>query len=242
MDYLCLAAGKGTRFGALGRYLQKALYPVDLTPFLEFSIRNLTRSATFDPESDRLTILVGHHGEQVRAYFGARYGPLRIRYVEQREPKGTGHALRVAHDALRPDAPVVAWLADLYVPVAAFEALVREPTPNALTVAPGGEDRNADVRVTVRDARIARAWRGEGPLADVGLWKLEPRLLAGMTEATGREIRALPNLQRHIDAGATLAAVAATEWLHLGGTAPSPEANLRHVVQRVRQLETEHAE
>lgn len=237
MDYVCLAAGKGTRFGALGRILQKALYPVDLTPFLELSIRNLSRSGAFDPARDRLTILVGHLGEQVRTYFGEQYGPLRIRYAEQEEQRGTGHALRVLHQTLRPRGPVVAWLADLYVPQDAFATLAALDAENVLTVAPAGDDDNLSVRVTEREGRIERCWHGAGPLADVGLWKLAPDVLEGMRETTGTEIRALPNLQRHVDAGAHVAAMRIPEWLHLGGTRPTPEENLRRVVRRIRELE-----
>ena len=93
------------------------------------------------------------------------------------------------------------------------------------------------MRVTEREGRIERCWHGAGPSADVGLWKLDPDVLEGMRETTGTEIRALPNLQRHIDAGAHVAAMRLPEWLHLGGTHPTPEENLRRVVRRIRELE-----
>jgi NDP-sugar pyrophosphorylase family protein len=237
MDYVCLAAGKGSRFGELGRYLQKAMYPVGLTPFLELSIRNLLRSRATDPRRDRLTLLVGHHGEQIRAYFGARYGALPIRYLQQGKAGGTGHALRVLHDALRPTVPVVAWLADLYVPAHAFEAVARHPDANVLTLAPAGDDDNLSVRVSLDDGRVTRAWYGDGPLADIGLWKLEPRVMADMTEATGHEVRALPNVQRAIQSGVRVGVLEVAEWVHLGGVQPTPEANVRDVVRRIHALE-----
>ena len=103
MDFVCLAAGKGTRFGALGRYLQKCMLPVALTPFLEYTVRNLRRNPACDPERDRLLVLVGHRGEQVRAYFGDAYEGLPIRYLEQGEARGTGHALATVAAALEGD-------------------------------------------------------------------------------------------------------------------------------------------
>jgi len=237
MDIVCLAAGKGTRFGRLGRYLQKCMLPFGLTPFLEFSVRNLCACNALDPSRDRLTFLVGHHGEQVRAYFGDAYEGLPLRYLEQGEARGTGHALARIAEALAPDAPVLVWLADLYVPTELFTGALRHDATNLLTLAPGGVDDNASVRVTTEGARVTRAWYGRGPLADIGLWKLEPGVMAAMTEPTGAEIRALPNLQRQIEAGLEVGWLEADEWLHLGGTEPTPETNVLAVQRRVLQLE-----
>ncbi|MEJ2288784.1 MAG: NTP transferase domain-containing protein [Deinococcales bacterium] len=237
MDVVCLAAGKGTRFGRLGRYLQKCMLPVGLTPFLEFSVRNLRTSGAVDPARDRLTFVVGHLGEQVRAYFGDEYDGLPLRYVEQGEARGTGHALAQVAGALAGDRPAVVWLGDLYVPAELFAAVAGHPSANVLTLAPGGIDANASVRITTDGARVKQAWYGRGPLADVGLWKLEPAVMAAMTEATGTEVRALPNLQRAIDAGLEVGWLEAEEWVHLGGTEPTPEANVLAVQRRVLQLE-----
>ncbi len=237
MDIVCLAAGKGTRFGQLGRYLQKCMLPVGLTPFVEYSVRNLRASAALDPARDRLTFLVGHHGEQVRAYFGDTYDGLRVRYLEQGEARGTGHALAHIAASLEPDAPVLVWLGDLYVPTASFDGALRHDAANLLTLAPGGVDDNASVRVTTEGPRVTQAWYGRGPLADIGLWKLEPAVMRAMTEPTGAEIRALPNLQRQIEAGLEVGWLEADAWLHLGGTEPTPEANVLAVARRVLQLE-----
>ena len=236
MEFVCLAAGKGSRFGRLGRYLQKCMLPVGLTPFLEYSVRNLVASPAVDPGRDRLTFLVGHHGEQLRAYFGNAYDGLPLRYLEQGEAGGTGHALARIAEALPGSAPAVVWLGDLYVPSALFTAIVRAPDANVLTLAPGGIDANASVRVTTEGQRVTQAWYGRGPLADIGLWKLEPAVMAAMTEPTGAEVRALPNLQRQIEAGLGVGWLEAEAWIHLGGTEPTPEANVLEVQRRVLEL------
>ncbi len=237
MDALCLAAGKGTRFGHLGRYLQKCMYPVGLTPFLAFSVGNLLASGAVRPGRDRLTLVVGHHGEQVRAYFGREVDGLEVGYLEQPDPRGTGHALALAHEGLRPDAPLLCWLADGYVPAGRFAELAAHSDDTVLTLAPGHPDENPTVRVDVAGGRVTRAFRGGGERFDVGAWKLSPRTMAGMTDvAENGEIRMLPNLQRLIDEGAEVGWLAADEWLHLGGTAPTPEANVARVEARVREL------
>ena len=277
VEFVCLAAGRGTRFGRLGAYLQKCMYPIGLTPFVAFAVRNLTRSAGFDAARDRLTFVVGHHAEQVEAYFGDAYpvasgreeadpggvapsadrarpsrksrtnsaaadtgsgSMLEVRYVRQEEPLGTGHALHVAARALAPSEPVIAWLADLYVPAELFARVRAHPGENVLTVCPDPHGDNPNVAVTKDGPRIARAWQGTGPSYDIGLWKLSPAVLGAMLGREVDEVRALPSLQREIDAGrANVGWVDADAWIHLGGTAPSPEANVRDVARRIFALE-----
>ena len=236
MDYVCLAAGKGTRFGRLGDYLQKCMYPVGLRPFLELSVQNLLQSRTLNPTQDRLILVVGHHAEQVRNYFGEVYEGLRLKYLTQPQALGTGHALHLVWETYRPSQPVIVWLADLYVPTSLFERIYAHPEANVQTLAPGPEDENAKVRVTTAGERVTRAWGGAGDY-DTGLWKLSPEVLQGVTMQTGSEVRVLPNLQKAIEAGARVGFVRADAWLHLGGTKPSPEANVREVVARVLELE-----
>lgn len=241
MDAFCLAAGKGTRFGELGRYLQKCMYPVGLTPFLAFSVANLLASGAVRPGRDVLTLIVGHHGDQVRAYFGADVDGLEVRYLEQTDPRGTGHALALAHAAFAPQRPVLCWLADGHVPARIFAELAAHAADTALTLAPGHQGENATVRVDTEGGRVVRAFRGSGERFDIGAWKLAPAALAAMTDAADDgEIRMLPNLQREIDLGTEVGRevgwVAADEWLHLGGTAPTPEANVARVEGRIRAL------
>jgi len=58
-----------------------------------------------------------------------------------------------------------------------------------------------------------------------------------MHQPTGAEVRALPNLQRQIEAGLAVGWLEAAEWLHLGGTEPTPEANVLAVTRRLLELE-----
>lgn len=244
MDYICLAAGQGSRFGRLGTYLQKCMYPIALQPFLEYSIRNLRHSATLDLEQDCLILVVGHHAEQVRRYFGDSYDGLSIHYVEQAQPLGTGHAIYTAWEAVGCDSPlldsaetVIVWLADLYVKSSLFEAVAHHPMPNVQTIAPGPDDENPNVRVSFNAERITTAWRGDSEQYDIGLWKLSPAVVRGMTSRKVDEFRVMPNLQHALENGAAIGYVQADEWIHLGGTRPTASENVQQVAQRVLELE-----
>ena len=240
MEYVCLAAGHGTRFGTLGSYLQKCMYPVGLRPFLEHTLRAWCEGARPDPRRDRLTLVVGHHAEQVRAYFGERYAGVRVRYVRQPEPLGTAHAIGVAVDDLGAVGPdVLIWLADLYVPAETFRALLAHPAEAVATLGLGHDDESPRLRVTRAGTRLTRVWDGEGPWLDAGAWRLPLAVARDLRRerAEKGEYRVLPNLQRHVDAGLDLGFVELDPWLHLGGVHPTPEANVRSVCLQLWERE-----
>ena len=241
MDFICLAAGQGTRLGRLGGYLQKCMYPVGLEPFLEHTLRQLLASGLASPGRDRIGLVVGHRAEQVRSYFGDEFVGLPIEYVVQSDRRGTGHALRLAMQALRPHESVIAWLADLFVTEEMFRQIGLGPHPQAVTLADGHVDESPVLRATTEGQLVKRVWEGEGPLVDVGLWKLSTETLARMGEARepGEEMRMLLDLQKCIDDGARVGFVVADEWIHLGGTLPSAQENVRWVVQRVQEIADE---
>jgi len=201
MNYICLAAGKGTRFGRLGSYLQKCMYPVGLRPFLELSISNLIKTSNINLNNDQLTLIVGHHAEQIKNYFGTNFEGLSLNYLEQKEQLGTGHALHLAYKKLEPDSSVIAWLADMYVPTSLFEAVQAHVVTNVQTIGPGHEGEKEDLKVTTSGDTVVKAWQGSEPYFDLGLWKLSPEVLALMTQERHGEYRMVPNLQLAIETG-----------------------------------------
>lgn len=236
MDYLCLAAGKGTRFGRLGCYLQKCMYPIGLRPFLEYSLLNLIRAPFVNPATDRLLLVVGHYHEQLRAYFGDEYEGLPIHYILQNEPLGTGHALFMAQQAVSLSPTVIVWLADLYVSADLFAQIHAHPATNVQTLAIGHPDEPPQIRVEVAGERVVRAWEGRSAWCDMGLWKISAELLAGMTRRqTGEEYRVLPNIQHAIEDGAEVGYLLSEAWVHLGGTFPTVEENVAEVIGRLWQ-------
>lgn len=234
MEFVCLAAGKGSRMGRLGSYLQKAMYPVGLKPFLQHSLEQLLASGAAPPGS-RLVLVVGHLAQQVRAYFGSSFEGLEVAYVQQQRLAGTGDALKLAATALEGGGSVVAWQGDLFVTSSMFGKLVAHPLANAVTLGEGHEDESPVLLATVDGDLATRVWEGAGPLLDVGLWKLEAALLPqfGQVVAPNGEYRMLPNLQRLIERGVKVGYIHSDEWVHLGGTLPSAEQNVRAVTRRL---------
>ena len=157
MNLICLAAGKGSRFGGLGCYLQKCMYPIGLKPFIEFSIRNLTQSG-IDVSTSSLTLVVGHFSGQIQSYFGDSYNGLKINYVVQEEALGTGHAILTAYKKANLSGPCVVWLADSYVKPSQFASILAHDMPVVLSVAEDPDPAHAKIRVSLDGDRIAKAW------------------------------------------------------------------------------------
>ena len=85
---LILAAGKATRFKS---ERSKVLHPLAGLPLGEYALRT---ARTIEP--DRTYLVVGHQAESVRQAFD-RPGLI---FIEQKEQRGTGHALIVARPEL----------------------------------------------------------------------------------------------------------------------------------------------
>jgi NDP-sugar pyrophosphorylase family protein len=110
-DAVVLAAGHGVRLRPLTDSLPKVLVPIDGRPLLAFHLEALHAVGI-----RRVVLVVGYRGEQVRALVGdgTSFG-LEVQYVEQRPPRGTGDAVRVARPHLRSD-PLLVIYGDVYVP------------------------------------------------------------------------------------------------------------------------------
>jgi bifunctional UDP-N-acetylglucosamine pyrophosphorylase/glucosamine-1-phosphate N-acetyltransferase len=91
-----LAAGLGTRMKSK---TAKVLHRAGGRTLIEHVVRMALRIAA--PE--RVAIVVGHQSDKVRAALDG----LGVRFVEQTEQRGTGHALRMCRDTLEPDGGLV---------------------------------------------------------------------------------------------------------------------------------------
>lgn len=91
-----LAGGLGTRLRSAVADRPKVLAPVHDRPFVTFLFDQLAGYGV-----ERVLLLTGYRGDQVRAALGTSYRHMEIIYSEEPTPRGTGGALRQARALLR---------------------------------------------------------------------------------------------------------------------------------------------
>ncbi len=169
--FVCLAAGRGERMKPMTNYLHKAMIPFSGLPFLAYSLLAI-------PAGSEVVIIVNYLSDQIRGYFNNRYHGRTIRYLQQRDPRGTGDALFQFSQAYHPRHPVVVWQGDQLIFPDEIEILSRsEPNAAIWSDTPAG-------------------------LQDLGLWKILPGTLEILrSRVEDGEYRALPILK---EAGLTV--------------------------------------
>jgi UDP-N-acetylglucosamine diphosphorylase / glucose-1-phosphate thymidylyltransferase / UDP-N-acetylgalactosamine diphosphorylase / glucosamine-1-phosphate N-acetyltransferase / galactosamine-1-phosphate N-acetyltransferase len=227
MNYLILAAGKGSRMGSLSSYMQKCMYPVWDKPFLELILTSVSGNARFDRRNDTIVLVVGHMREQIQAYFGKAWQGVPLLYAAQEQALGTAHAVMVGASAAPPDQPCIIIQGDVWAEPAYLARLAGMDEPNALSVVRHECALSHDERVDIRNGFISKAWQGSSPFVDCGIWKFSPAMLGFMMSRKADEYRALASVQNAIEQGLPVAAVERDTWIHLGGTEPSVKENLK---------------
>ncbi len=91
MKALILAAGKGTRMGALTDNIPKPLIEINKKPFLGFILENLSRAGI-----NEIGIVVGYKKERIIDFLKDRKP--KPTFIEQKVQLGTGHAVRAAEE------------------------------------------------------------------------------------------------------------------------------------------------
>ena len=91
MEAIILAGGLGTRLRGVIGEIPKCLAPVDGKPFLQYQLEWLSR---FD--ITHVVLSVGYLREQIVDFVGSREWPFAISYAVEKEPLGTGGAIRLA--------------------------------------------------------------------------------------------------------------------------------------------------
>jgi NDP-sugar pyrophosphorylase family protein len=101
MQAVILAAGRSTRTYPLTVKTPKALYEVAGHAIIELNLRAVEGLV------DEAIIVVGFMGEKIIRRLGSSHRGIRLRYVEQEEQRGTGHALLCAADKITGEALVL---------------------------------------------------------------------------------------------------------------------------------------
>ena len=97
MQALILAGGKGTRLRPLTVYTPKPIVPVLNRPFLLYQIEILRRTGIED-----ITLSLNYQPDKIEQLLGdgSDYG-VKLRYLTEPQPLGTGGAYKFAEDAIR---------------------------------------------------------------------------------------------------------------------------------------------
>lgn len=111
MKAVLLAAGKGMRLRPITDQVSKPMIKIGGKPFLEYILNDLKECGF-----DKICIIIGYHGEQIRDYFknGSGLG-VDITYEKQVENLGTADALRYAKEFTGRD-NFLLYLADTIIP------------------------------------------------------------------------------------------------------------------------------
>jgi NDP-sugar pyrophosphorylase family protein len=98
MKAILLAGGKGTRLRPLTVHTPKPIVPIFNRPFLYYQLELLRQV----PEIDEAILSLNYQPRRIEEIFGEGEGlGLRLRYVVEPVPLGTGGAVRYAGDQLR---------------------------------------------------------------------------------------------------------------------------------------------
>lgn len=88
-EAIILAGGLGTRLKHLVPDLPKPMAPVAGRPFLAYILDSLAQNGF-----SSIVLSVGYKYEKIEAYFGRQYLGLKIEYSIEKEPLGTGGAIK----------------------------------------------------------------------------------------------------------------------------------------------------
>lgn len=148
-----LAAGRGSRMGALTAATPKPLLPVGGRSLLEHIVSGVAGAGV-----ERVIIVIGYLGQQIEALMGdgARFG-VRIRWCRQGRAEGTARALQLAEPHVGRDPFVLVW-GDILVSAPFYRQFVQ-----AFEAAP------CDAQLAVNE--IDDPWRGAAVYVRAG-WRV----------------------------------------------------------------------
>ncbi len=165
-----LAAGRGTRLGALTANQPKPMVPLQGKPVLEHILVRLANVGLSE-----FILVVGYHAEAIQSYFGdgSRWG-WHVSYAFQPVPNGTGAALALARD-LAGSEPILASFGDILTDEANYRRLLDNylAAPCAAVV---GVNEVADVSagsaVTMDGNRVVKVVEKPPPGTSDSHWNL----------------------------------------------------------------------
>jgi UDP-N-acetylglucosamine diphosphorylase / glucose-1-phosphate thymidylyltransferase / UDP-N-acetylgalactosamine diphosphorylase / glucosamine-1-phosphate N-acetyltransferase / galactosamine-1-phosphate N-acetyltransferase len=208
MQVIILAAGKGTRMGDLAKETPK--------PMLSFAGKNLIQHKldALPKEVKGVIIIVGHLKNAITEHFGNSYNGLPISYVEQRELRGTAHALWQAKDLIK--GKFLSLMGDDLYSREDLEALARHD--HAVLASKTGIKRSGgkiflNPDGTIRDIIEDRGGSLASPLVSTGAFVLTDAIFSyPLVQVPGRSEYGLPQTILQITDKHKIHLVEATGW------------------------------
>ena len=93
MKTIILAGGFGTRLQSVVKDIPKPMADINGTPFLELLMANMLRYGTTE-----FILCVSYLHEKISGHFGSSFNGVPVRYSIEKEPLGTGGAIKQAFD------------------------------------------------------------------------------------------------------------------------------------------------
>ena len=111
IEAIVLAGGQGTRLRAIVRDLPKPMADIAGLPFLWWLMTRLKQQGV-----GRVILSVGYKSETIQDYFGTAFGGMEISYAVEKEPLGTGGAMKYALEKAK-ESKVIVLNGDSYADV-----------------------------------------------------------------------------------------------------------------------------
>jgi dTDP-glucose pyrophosphorylase len=218
-----LAAGRGTRLGALTDQMPKPLLDVAGQPIIERILDGLKAAGISE-----VLIVVGYRGEQIERHLGdgSSVG-ISVVYARQPSPEGTGRAVSLAKEFVGSERFFVGW-GDVLVGASNYARLVNESTqPDAVMAVNKVRDPTNGAAVYVDDHMrvtgiIEKPAPGTSttPWNNAGLMILPPRiwpLIDELKPSDRREYELPQAVAALVSGGATVRAVPVDGlWFDIG--------------------------
>jgi UDP-N-acetylglucosamine diphosphorylase/glucosamine-1-phosphate N-acetyltransferase len=165
-----LAAGEGTRLRPLTETRPKPLVPVAGRPLVEHVM------AASSSVVDEFVLVVGYSAEDVQSRIGSEFSGIPVSYVEQRQQRGTAHAIACVEEEI--DEQFLVLNGDVVVDESLVSALAAS-SGHAVATMPVDSPSNYGV-VSVDDGELSGlVEKPENPpssLANLGLYAFEPTI------------------------------------------------------------------
>lgn len=156
MIAVVLAAGRGTRLGAVGKDTPKPLVPVAGVPVIDRILDALGADGFTD-----VVVVTGHRADEVEEHLATR--PLR--FARQNEPRGTADAVLAARDVVG-DAPFLVTWVDVLVEPGTYRRVAAAATDADAAVAVNHlDDLSAGGAVAIDDSMVTKITEKPGPVA-----------------------------------------------------------------------------